>query len=305
MAYARYARRRRSTRRVPRRTVRRTVPRYRRRSTRYRRTRTRRRPAMSVRRINDITSTKKRDNMLTFSNVTVPRNPPPVLSSSAAILQGGFSNYNFLFAPSAREKAVNSTTSGTVLDESTRTTTNTYVKGYRERISMQTNSALPWTWRRIVFTLKGTANFLGSGNPLFLLTSNGHARVITELSAPQQTTIESIMFDGQKGLDWRSTLEAKVDTSLITVMSDTTKIITPQTSAGSVKNYTLYYPINKSLQYAEDEFGGQTLTSPWSTQGKPGMGDLLVYDIFTPRAASATTDQLTLDIQATYYWHEK
>lgn len=305
MAYGRYARRRRTTRRRPRRTVRRTSTRYRRTTRVPRRTRTRRPRVMSTRRINDITSTKKRDNMLAFSNVTIPRSPAPVLSNTAALLQGGLTNYNFLFSPTAREKAVNNTTPGGILDESTRTKSTTYAKGYRERISIATNTALPWTWRRIIFTMKGTFNYLGSGTPLFLLTSNGHARVISETTTTQQTVLESFLFDGQKGLDWRTTLEAKVDTTLVSVISDTTMIITPQTTAGALKNMQRYYPIEKNVVYAEDEFGGQALTSPWSTQSKQGMGDMLIYDIFTPRSGSTISDQLNLDIQATYYWHEK
>lgn len=307
MAYGRYSRRSRFVRRRRpgtrsiRRTPRRTTTRYRRtRSTRYST-----RPRLLTRRgINDLTSKKKRDNMLTFSNITVPRSPPPPIGPNAAILQGGGNYYNIIWSPTVREKQVNSTTGPTVEDESTRSSSTTYAKGLRERISIQTNSAVPWTWRRIVFTMKGTANYL-AGVPLSTLTSNGYARTLAELTATQTGVVQGLVFDGTVTLDWRDPMDAKVDTSLITLLSDRTMIITPQTSSGSVKNVTRYYPFEKTLIYGDDEFGGQTTDTAFAALGKQGMGDVLVYDIFAPRGGAAFSDQMTVDIQSTYYWHEK
>nr|QJB18719.1 MAG: capsid protein [Genomoviridae sp.] len=301
MAYGRYARRRRATRRPARRPARRTRTRYRRTTTR--RTRTRR-PIMTTRRVNEISSTKKRDNMLTWSNVAVPRTPPPNVTGVAATLQGGGAYYNLLWCPTAREKLINTNTPVSVDDESTRATTVTFVKGLRERLSIQTNSSVPWTWRRIVFTMKGAGAFFGS-QPLNLLTSNGYARLIIEVTGTSLTTLQDLVFDGRTGLDWRDPLDAKVDNSVISVKSDRTMVITPQTSSGAIKNFTRYYPIEKNLVYFEDEFGGNTTDGQYSVLGKQGMGDMLIYDIFAPRGGASFSDQMTLDIQSTYYWHEK
>lgn len=306
MAYGRYSRRRRVVRRRRpgtrsiRRTTRRTTPRYRR-PRRF----TRRPRLMSRRGINDLTSRKKKDNMLTFSNITIPRSPAPPVSNTAALLQGGGGYYNILWCASARERVPNNTGGiGTVDDESTRTATTVYAKGLRERLSIQTNSAVPWTWRRIVFTCKGTAALFAT-TPLFLLTSNGYARLVQELGSGATAQVQGMVFDGTVGLDWRDPLDAKIDQTLFTILSDQTTIITPQTTAGAIRNYSRYYPLEKNLTYYEDEQGGENSSAAFSTLGKPGMGDLMVYDIFAPKGGAAFTDQMTVDIQSTFYWHEK
>lgn len=309
MAYGRYARRYRTvrrrrpgyrtTRRVPRRTT-----------SRYRRTRTvTRKPRLLTKRgILDATAKKKRDNMLTFTNINIPRTDLTYRAGAAA-LQGGGSPYHFLFAASARNKEDELGGGVTVDDESTRASSLIFAKGYRERVGIQTLSALPWTWRRIVFTMKGTDSFFnpaGSSAPgQFVQTSNGYARLINQMGANQLIGLHNMIFDGASGADWTSPLTAKVDSSIATILSDKTIIVRPQTSAGAIQNMRFYYPLEKNIQYFEDESGGETTKSAWSTVSKQGMGDLLIYDMFYPRDGSAFADQLSLDIQATFYWHEK
>lgn len=305
MAYGRYARRRRAPRRYTRRPVRRTRTRYRRTTTTTRFRRTRRAP-MTRRRINEITSKKKKDNMLTWSNVTVPRTPVGPATGTAAILQGGGPYYQMTWSPTARQKELISGEEPSTVDESTRTSTLTYSKGLRERISLQTNSAVPWTWRRIVFEYKGSASYFGSLFPTFLQTSSGgYARGLVEVTSTNLSLLQSLVFDGTVGVDWRDPLNAKVDTTLIKLHSDTTMLIKPDTTAGTLKNFTRYYPFEKNLQYFEDENGAETGDSVYAAQGRNGMGDIFIYDIIAAKGGAAFTDQMTLDIQSTYYWHEK
>lgn len=309
MAYGRYSRRRRVVRRrrPGTRSIRRTP---RRTTTRYRRTRysSRRPRLMSRRGILDATAKKKRDNMLTFTNVNIPRSTITYRAGAAA-MQGGAGPYHFLFAASARNKEAKLGSGVTIDDESSRTSSLIFAKGYRERVSLQTNTALPWTWRRIVFTMKGTDPYFnpaGSSAPgQFVQTSNGYARLVNELGATQQIALENLIFDGGRAIDWTSNLNAKTDQSLVTVLSDKTILIKPDTTAGTVKNMTFYYPLEKNLQYLEDEEGGETSKAAWSALGKQGMGDVLIYDMFYPRDNSAFADQLLVDFQATFYWHEK
>lgn len=302
MAYGRYARRRRAPRRYTRRPVRRTRTRYRRTTTRVRRTR---RAPMTRRRIHEITSKKKRDNMLTFSNVNIPRTPPAPIIGTAALLQGGGPYYHMTWSPTAREKSITAGTESHVIDESSRTASTTYVKGLRERISIQSNSAASWTWRRIVFEYKGTAAYFGPIYPLDVLTTNGYARGLVEITGTALSATTGLVFDGQAGTDWRDPLNAKVDTSLITLHSDKTMVLQPELSTGLTKNLTRYYSFEKNLHYQEDEVGGETLNGKYAQQGKNGMGDVIIYDIIAPKGGSTFADQMTIDIQATYYWHEK
>lgn len=244
--------------------------------------------------------------MLTYSNITVPRSPPPAASGTAALMQGGGGYYNILWCATARERLTASTGGGTatVDDDSTRTASTVYAKGLRERLSIQSNSAVPWTWRRIVFTLKGTGSYFPT-SPLYQLTSSGYVRLMVELTSGPTAQLQGLVFDGTLNSDWRDPLDAKTDSTIINILSDSTVVITPQTTSGVVKNYSRYYPLEKNLVYFEDENGGENTSSAFSTIGKPGMGDVLIYDIFAPKGGSAFTDQMTVDIQSTYYWHEK
>jgi len=260
---------------------------------------------MTRRRINEITSTKKKDNMLTFSNINVPRTPPPPISGTAAVLQGGGPYYQITWSPTAREKETQSTVPGTILDESTRTSSTTYVKGLRERISLQTNSGLLWTWRRIVFDYKGTASYFGPLLPTNVLTSGGYARGLVEVTGTSLSNLQSLVFDGTQGTDWRDPLTAKVDSSLINLHSDKTIIIKPDLATGTIKNLTWYYPFEKNLHYQEDEIGGEATDGLYASQGKAGMGDVIIYDIIAPKGGGDFADRMTVDIQSTYYWHEK
>lgn len=263
---------------------------------------------MSRRGILDTTAKKKRDNMLTFTNINIPRSTVTYRAGGVA-MQGGSTPYYFLFSPTARNKESSSGSGVTIDDESSRTSSLIFAKGYRERVSLQSNTALPWTWRRIVFTMKGTDSLFnpaGSSAPgQFVQTSNGYARLANEMGSTQLQTLEGILFDGFKGNDWFTNLNAKTDNSLVTVLSDRTILVKPETTAGTVKNMTFYYPFEKNLQYFEDEDGGDTSSSAWSTTGKPGMGDVLIFDAFVPRDNSAFADHLLVDFQATFYWHEK
>jgi len=244
--------------------------------------------------------------MLTYTNVQVPRSTL-TYAANPAILIGGGIDYQFLWAATARtnEQAPGIPVGSS--DDSSRTSTTCYIKGLRERIDIAANSARPWLWRRIVFTMKGTNNtfITESGANFFVLTSNGYARLVNDMTNTQRLQAQAIVFDGTRGADWNDIYNAKTDGTLITVKSDTTMIIKPKTTAGDILNKSFYYPFEKNLVYGDDEFGGAIGQTAWSTQGKPGMGDVLVYDMITAGTGSTSSDSLSLNFSATLYWHEK
>jgi len=302
MAYGRYARRsrRRTTRRRPRRSTRRT-------NTRYRRTTTRRvTRRMPTRRILEVASTKKRDNMLTYTNVNNPRTTL-TYSQQAAVLVGGSIDYQFLWAATARTNESIPGSGGFHSDNSTRESQICYMKGLRERIDIAASSARPWVWRRIVFTMKGTNNtFQAVANAgFFVLTSNGYGRLVNDMTNTQRLAVQSILFEGTRDVDWNDIYIAKTDSSLVNIKSDRTVLIKPKTTSGDIMNMSFYYPFEKNLVYADDEIGGDSNHSAWSTLGKPGMGDVLVYDMIVPGVGSTNTDTLSMNFSATLYWHEK
>jgi len=70
----------------------------------------------------------------------------------------------------------------------------------------------------------------------------------------------------------------------------------------------MWHPTRKNIVYNEDEEGGapDAFGSYTSVIGRPGMGDLYVYDIVynvIPSASGTTT--LNFTPEGTYYWHER
>ena len=91
---------------------------------------------------------------VTYNN---PANGLPTNDASyglPATVQGGRVNM-FYWCATARDLTINNGNIGAVGQEAVRTSTTTYMRLLSERIRIQTNSAVPWTWRRIVFRGKG------------------------------------------------------------------------------------------------------------------------------------------------------
>ena len=63
--------------------------------------------------------------------------------------------------------------------------------------------------------------------------------------------------------------------------------------------------MNHNLVYGDDEVGGQEATTLFSTEGKAGMGDYYVVDLFQPSFGAGESDTLYFRPQATLYWHER
>lgn len=296
----------RSSRRASRRPVRRRAT-----AVRRHRRRQRRRPTLSRRRVLNITSRKKHDNMLTWIP-SDPTNPAGsgaagnlTLSSSSEIV-----TYN-LFCPSARQLDADGTTDD---EPQARSAQNTYARGYRETSTIRTNGPAPLRFRRIVFSIKGLPARLlqATGNLLTadfyrLYTSFGYVRQTTSLGDTFAGQINNILFNGVTGQDWFSPFNAKVDTSRARIHSDRTYNVNAGSSGGTCRVLKHWYGLNKSLVYNDDEAGITVDTSEFSTQAKPGMGDVFVYDIYqmVPTAGSDPTTTVAVNHEGTYYWHER
>lgn len=292
--------------------------RYRRRSTRYRRRRptrrvsrvvrrrprtTRTRRPMTRRRILDVTSTKKQDNMQVYTNMGSTRNQgSTTYTATAAILPGGFAEeYCMPFLASARSIHTGTT------DVVNRNTSRVYARGLKENVEINIASGRPWQWRRLAFYSKGLMANFGATTSFFTYveTSNGYARVVNEISGQTKLDFYSFLFDGVRTVDWNDPMIAKTDSNRVSVCYDKTMTISPQTTAGSIRSMKRWHPVNKSLVYEDDENGVNMIPSSYSTTGRQGVGDLTIVDLFRPAAGSATSDQLTFAPQATWYWHEK
>lgn len=259
-----------------------------------------RRPA-SRRRILNVAAIKKHDNML--ANV---RSPDGVLSPGPIVTGTGFAS---LFMPSARKLGHDAA------GESTRERQVTFSVGYKERVEVNILGGGVWKWRRLVFTFKGTRLYdqdVTWNLPWFNKAVDPEGcdmvRLISQPTTDQGQEIRRILWDGTEGIDWSSEFTAKPDTSRITPLYDRTFTFNPRNESGYSRTFRFWHPTRKNIIYDEDEEGGAPAApgSFVSVQGKPGMGDLYVYDIaYLAVPAASGNAAMTWAPEGTYYWHER
>lgn len=268
----------------------------------YRRTPIRRK--MPQKRILNITSTKKRDNMLGYSNSTAAaQTGSTTYVGQPAVVTGNNLNAAFLWCATARA-ASDGTSLGTPMEQATRTATTCFMRGVKERIEIQCSNGVPWQWRRICFTVKSLFLSVSSSFNVRILTSNGYARVMNQVPNPG-TQLYPMLFKGLNSSDWNDAMIAPVDTTRVTVKYDKTLTIASGNEDGCIRAYSRWHAMNKNLVYDDDELGAGEVTNDFSVTSKAGMGDYYIVDIFRARIGAAATDQLSINPQATLYWHEK
>ena len=145
----------------------------------YRRT-TRR---TSTRRILNVSSQKKKDTMISFTDVTAGNPETGEFSQNPAVMAASTASFfTFAWLASGRPAEDVNGAKGSKINEGIRTSTSIFCRGLKERITFNTSSGVPWEWRRIVFTIK-KADFQDSSDPntskFFRITSNGMARLVT------------------------------------------------------------------------------------------------------------------------------
>lgn len=257
-----------------------------------------RRAYVSRKRLLNITSVKKHDNMR-----AVVRNPDNTVTSGPISVGTGFAS---LYMPSARAFST------TDYAESHRTKQSTFSVGYKEAVSINCTTGGIWKWRRVVFSTKDAAfyNQVGDNLPWTDLSTGdvgSMARSISLLPAAQYIRIRDLLFDGQEGTDWSDVFIAKVDTTRVTLHSDKVVTINPGNESGKAMTRKYWYPTRKNLVYDDDEAGLSKGVSYTSVGSKLGMGNLLVYDVVTLviPAAGPTPASLLFAPEGTYYWHER
>lgn len=267
----------------------------------------RRAPRMSRRRILNIASQKKIDNMLPASVSTGGTITPGTFVATA-----GSTPVYCLFSPTQRNMAPAGITGGFTYynSNSLRTSTTTYAKGYREKINIIYDNLSSWSWRRVVFSFKADPT-LGPGSPFNISSVAGTtnnlgyqtARQLNALTTTSVSAIQDMLFRGNFNVDWLSSVTAPLDHTRVKVHSDTIKSL--QSPSGTVNSYntTRYYPLNRTLTYVDDERGVGEQPFYWASSDPKSMGDLYVLDIFL--SASTTGGQLNFSPEGTYYWHER
>lgn len=273
-----------------------------------RRTTSRRRSGMSRKSLLNITSRKKQDTMLVVTNTTAstPVGGPQYLTQTATLV-GGLT-YVIPWIATARDNTLSPGSGGTISDKDTRTAMTCYMRGLKERIQIQTNSGMPWQWRRICFTVKGDGltQRIESAYRLFYEDSAGWRRLVNNIrSSNMNAALNDVLFQGTDGKDWNNYFNAKVDRTRVTVRYDKTTSIRSGNAEGMMREYQRWHPMNHNLVYDDEEDGGGIKEQYFSTTGKAGMGDYYVVDFISAGSDATTADVLTFNPQATLYWHEK
>jgi hypothetical protein len=212
------------------------------------------------------------------------------------------------FMPTARKSGVDPS------NPAVRNTQVTYGVGYREALSIDSLGGAVWRWRRIAFNMKGSAlrdaidppgDTGVAGYSFYDQTPEGGCqRLLLPMELAQQTPLFDFLFRGQQGVDWSALTIAKVDTSRVTLLSDRIRYIRPLTTAGTSRPFKFWYPIRHNIVYDDDKESNKVGDSAYSTSAKTGWGDMYIVDIFAP-AITVTGQGISIDVEGTYYWHER
>lgn len=202
----------------------------------------------------------------------------------------------------------------------TRATQTTYAVGYKETLRYSTSSAFPWYHRRLVFYSKRQAfetdaNAAGYTTvPFFVGGAGGpgYQRTFSlQPSAPVNGTsayfVLQDLFMGTFGKDWVDPMIAKIDTTQVDLVSDTTYKIASGNQSGVIRHRKTYIPMNHNYYYDHEEDGATPeVNLVFHTKDKRGKGNLLIADFFRAHpSATAGTDLLSFAPHATQYWREK
>lgn len=254
--------------------------------------------------------------MLTYTNSTssAQTGSTTYAADVPAIITGGQgvnSAAAFLWCATARDNTTsNANGRGTQFDQSTRTSSTPYMIGLKEAIEIQVSTGMPWQWRRICFTVKGSLGLTQTTSfALSTETSSGYVRVLNQFPGDpgggQGYILYERLFRGQNTVDWNDVMTAKVDNTRVTLKYDKTCSLASGNEDGFIRKYNRWHDMHKTLVYNDDELGGVTNAQSFSTTGKAGMGDYYVLDLFRARTGSTTSDQLSFRPESTLYWHEK
>jgi len=241
----------------------------------------------SKKRILNIASTKKRDNM-PFHNPSVPTAGSLSIDGRP---QG--SQSVFLFCATAREKNIN----GAHIPAE-RSSSIVYWRGISELVSLTVATGVSWKWRRLVFSAKGLREDSAS-----VELSNGWNRPWTPFA---DAITLARLFQGAQGTDFSSYLLAKPNRDLMTIHYDKTRTIRSGNASPHEHQFRQWLPLNKTMFYDDDEAGVAPpgVSNRWSAIGTKGLGDVYFLDMFDC-VDGAAADKLTIRSHTTAYWHEK
>lgn len=254
---------------------------------------------MSRRRILNITSTKKQDNML-------PSLPTTGLPANNGFTTAADGAGALIFCPTFRFLETDSNNTATAVSTAGRNRQTCYARGVKETVIFTVSGPSPVRWRRIVIettdTIMGTLFYT---NTLGNSSTAGRTRPMNTLvGTPEFPALTALIFKGQQQNDWVNIFDAKLDTQRVKVHRDITRTVSPGNATGSTRLNKYWLPLNKNITYGDDEFGEDDISSGFCANNRSTMGNIFMIDFFEPVISGQST-QINFNPQTTYYWHEK
>lgn len=241
----------------------------------------------------------------------------PGTAGAPAVLTGDRA-WEFAFCPSARSMLPDTVTPEIAIHvgENSRRSTATYSVGYKERVTLETNTGANWMWRRIVFTLKNLDVMQSfPAETLFNRITTvapypGYVRSMYDYSTDSNARFNLYyhLFQGSIGADYQDIFNAPVNTNRVRKIYDRVIPVGSGNNAGHWKQKRFWHPVRKMLYYNEKEGGDHKVTYTYGGHFNDGeyhgTGDLWVVDMFAC-ANGKSTDSMNFLPQGTYYWHER
>lgn len=262
----------------------------------------------------NVTSTKKRRDMLTVSATApggaysiaplvitpTPTTPfPGAYNSSTSIIPWIATAQDLTFSPFQ-------------VVEKQRSATTCYMRGLKETMRLETNSDCEWVWRRVSFCYRGPA-LTAISSPAYSDSNVGTSRLVTNYSNSASTStpaylfiqaMSALLFKGVFQQNWFDLMTAPIDTRRVDLKSDRTRYLRSGNGRAVRRQFHTWQPMNKNIIYDDEEAGTGENSSPFSVGDKRGMGDYYVIDFIRPVAGTGS-DQLQVEADSTLYWHEK
>ena len=249
----------------------------------------------SRRKLLNITSEKKWDDMPQYYTDALGDHTQGSLTIAA--------DNRFLFMASARPLYF-----GISAKDNNRQTKETFSVGYKERIELDVENPQEWRWRRIAFRFVGDP-FIGTGSsaslPFYDNPTAGMTRNLNTMNLTQLATVQGIIYEGVQGVDWFDERVAKVDRRRINLISDQTLALKGHNDQAHSHTFNRWYGIRKRLVYNDVQDGKSVQPTNYvSVQDNKSCGDVYIYDYFF-NTAGDTAENLQITFQGRYYWHER
>lgn len=270
---------------------------------------------MSTRRVANIASTKKRDDMkMQFMGPGLS----PTISQELNVTGGSAGTFatSYLIG-NVTARTVDQVASGNPAKMST---DRPYIRGIKENLIISSDDSTHWRWRRIVFRAKdprwhvvvNPANNDTIEYPVTLADGSGVVHRPAKLFNGTDTADTSYrnaflngMFMGTQNTDYQNSFTARTNTDFATVIYDRTRTLMSSNDSGFTRQFGHWIPYNGNLYHTYKQDGDESGIGIFSTTGAKGKGDVYILDMFQGSLSAGADNVLNVQGTSTLYWHEK